>query len=30
MISNGGYDARLGSGDTIRLPSIGAVILQRA
>jgi 1,4-alpha-glucan branching enzyme len=29
LISNGGYDAQLYSGDIINLPSIGAVILQR-
>jgi 1,4-alpha-glucan branching enzyme len=29
LISNGGYDAQLHSGDIINLPSIGAVILQR-
>lgn len=28
-ISNGGYSARLGAGDSIQLPSIGAVVLQR-
>jgi hypothetical protein len=29
LISNGGYDAQLYSGNIINLPSIGAVILQR-
>jgi 1,4-alpha-glucan branching enzyme len=29
LISNGGYDAQLHSGNIINLPSIGAVILQR-
>jgi 1,4-alpha-glucan branching enzyme len=30
MVSNGGYDARLYSGNIINLPPIGAVILQRS
>ena len=29
LVSNGGYDAQLYSGNIINLPSIGAVILQR-
>jgi 1,4-alpha-glucan branching enzyme len=29
LISNGGYDAQLQSGDVVNLPSIGGVILQR-
>ena len=27
--TNGGYDARIHSGDTLRLPFMGAVVLQR-
>jgi 1,4-alpha-glucan branching enzyme len=29
LVGNGGFDAQLNSGDLIRLPSIGAVILER-
>ncbi|MBV9611560.1 MAG: hypothetical protein JO091_03770, partial [Acidobacteriaceae bacterium] len=29
LVSNGGFDAQLRSGDLVRLPSIGAVVLER-